>query len=251
MLSVQLNCILPYCVLPYCVLLYCVPLYCLLPTALLPTINYKTRFLLFPKEGLPSNHFCIKPTFLLVAYYFDELIVSEIRKKNEIVLQELYKTHYAMIVHLVCSNSGTEQEAKDIYQEAVMAFYERVQQPTFVLTCKIKTYLYAVCRRLWLKKLAEKKRLGGDIDELETFLGLEEELAHIDQKEKRLQRMGTALNGLGEPCRSIIEDFYMKDLSMEDISTKFGYTNADNAKNQKYKCLQRLKKLFFEDYKEE
>lgn len=156
-----------------------------------------------------------------------------------------------MIVHLVCSNSGSEQEAKDIYQEGVMAFYERIQQPTFVLTCKIKTYLYAVCRRLWLKKLAEKKRFNGNIDDVETFLGVEEEIGDILEKEKRLEHMGSSLDGLGEPCRSIIEDFYIKDLSMEQISAKFGYTNADNAKNQKYKCLQRLKKLFFDDFKEE
>jgi len=185
-----------------------------------------------------------------VAYYFDELIISEIRKKNDVALQELYKTHYPMIVHLVCSNSGTEQEAKDIYQEAVMAFYERVQQPAFTLTCKIKTYLYAVCRRLWLKKLHEKKRFNGTIEEAESFLGVEDEVTTIYEKERRLKRVGSSLSGLGEPCRSIIEDFYINNSSMEEISIKFGYTNADNAKNQKYKCLQRLKKLFFEDYKE-
>lgn len=185
-----------------------------------------------------------------MAYYFDELIISEIRKKNDVALQELYKTHYPMIVHLVCSNSGTEQEAKDIYQEAVMAFYERVQQPAFTLTCKIKTYLYAVCRRLWLKKLHEKKRFNGTIEEAESFLGVEDEVTTIYEKERRLKRVGSSLSGLGEPCRSIIEDFYINNSSMEEISIKFGYTNADNAKNQKYKCLQRLKKLFFEDYKE-
>ena len=124
-----------------------------------------------------------------MAYYFDELIVEEIRKRNDLALKELYKTHYPMIVHLVCSNSGTEQEAKDIYQEAVIAFYERVQQPAFTLTCKIKTYLYAVCRRLWLKKLAEKKRFNGSIDEVETFLGIEEEIKEVSEREGRFKRM--------------------------------------------------------------
>jgi len=185
-----------------------------------------------------------------VVYYFDELIVSEIKKGNEVALRELYKTHYSMIVNLVCTNNGTEQEAKDIYQEAVMAFYEKVQSPEFTLTCKIKTYLYAVCRRLWLKRLAEKKRYHGNIDEVETFLGVDEVVADAEEMEKRFAHISEALNGLGEPCRSIIEDFYVRDLSMEDIREKYGYTNADNAKNQKYKCLQRLKKLFFTDYKE-
>lgn len=155
-----------------------------------------------------------------------------------------------MVVNLICSNSGTEQEAKDIYQEAVIAFYEKARQEHFTLSCKIKTYLYAICRRLWLKRLMEKRRFIGNIEEAETFVEIEEELVDIEEKEKRFERMGEALSGLGEPCRSIMEDFYIHDLSMEDISAKFGYTNADNAKNQKYKCLQRLKKLFFEDYKE-
>jgi len=155
-----------------------------------------------------------------------------------------------MIANLICTNSGSEQEAKDIYQEAVIAFYEKVQQPEFKLTCKIKTYLYAVCRRLWLKRLAEKKRYHGNIEEHETFLGVDDVMMEMEELEKRLNLIGQSLDGLGEPCRSIIEDFYIRDLSMEAISEKFGYTNADNAKNQKYKCLQRLKKLFFTKYKE-
>ena len=178
-------------------------------------------------------------------YYFDELIIAEIRKKNEVALKELYKTHYPMIVHLICSNNGTEQEAKDIYQDAMIAFYERVQQPDFVLTCKIKTYVYAVCRRLWLKRLTQKKRYHGNIDEAESFLQIEEEIKSIDELESDYLKMNTAMAGLGEPCVSIIRDFYVNGRSMEDISAKYGYTNADNAKNQKYKCLQRLKKLFF------
>jgi RNA polymerase sigma factor (sigma-70 family) len=182
-----------------------------------------------------------------VAASFEELILAEIRNKDERALRELYRTHYPMIVHLICSNSGTEQEAKDVYQEAVIAFYEKVQQPQFTLSCKIKTYIYAVCRRLWLKRLSEKKRTSGNISEAETFSGIDEAMVEIDENEKRFAKMGTALNALGEPCRSIIEDYYIKDLTMEMISDKFGYTNADNAKNQKYKCLQRLKKLFFND----
>jgi hypothetical protein len=35
---------------------------------------------------------------------------------------------------------------------------------------------------------------------------------------------------------------------MQSLSKEFGYTNADNAKTQKYKCLMRLKKLFFAQY---
>jgi RNA polymerase sigma factor (sigma-70 family) len=185
----------------------------------------------------------------MAEYYFDELILNEIRKNNEVALRELYKTHYPMIFNLICSNNGTEQEAKDVYQETIIAFYERAQQPDFVLTCKIKTYLYAVARRLWLKRLWEKKRFEGKIEEKESFHGIEDEIIDFEEREIAFHNMKEALGNLGEPCRSILEDFYIRDLNMEDIRVKFGYTNADNAKNQKYKCLQRLKKIFFTNYK--
>jgi RNA polymerase sigma factor (sigma-70 family) len=199
--------------------------------------------------GYLAGRFVLSPIIdRLTVYNFDELIVAEIRKNNEGVLRELYKAHYPMIRSLVLSNSGTEPEAKDVYQEAIIAFYESVQRQNFVLTCKIKTYLYAICRRLWLKRLSEKKRYHGKIEEVETFLGVEEELGELERREKEFAAMKTSLEALGEPCSTIIRDFYIGDMSMESISQKYGYTNADNAKNQKYKCLQRLKKLFFAGY---
>ena len=60
--------------------------------------------------------------------------------------------------------------------------------------------------------------------------------------------MDRALGSLGEPCKSLIEAYYIHKKGMADIAEEFGYTNADNAKNQKYKCLMRLKKLFFAQY---
>ena len=57
------------------------------------------------------------------------------------------------------------------------------------------------------------------------------------------------MGSLGEPCKSLLEAFYMQKKGMQEIAGIFGYTNAENAKTQKYKCLMRLKKLFFTQYK--
>jgi RNA polymerase sigma factor (sigma-70 family) len=181
--------------------------------------------------------------------YVDELIVGQLRNKDERALSELYRNHYPMVVRMVIENNGTEDDAKDVYQEAVIAFYLRVQQSDFVLTCRIATYLYAVSWRLWLKKLSVKKRFSLRVYETGEFLQVEDEMLNIEDDSKRLEAMNSSLAELGEPCSSIIRDFYMHALSMEEIRAKFGYTNTDNAKNQKYKCLQRLKKLFFDSYK--
>ncbi len=183
----------------------------------------------------------------MATHYLEESLIAELKKKNEAALRQLYEVHYPMVLQLVRTNSGTEQEAKDVYQEAIIHFYERLQEAEFVLTCKIKTYLYAVSRKLWLKKLAVKSR-HVHIDEVERVEGLEEAVQEIDAREREFMAMELALGRLGEPCRSILEDFYIRSMSMDEITEKFGYTNPDNAKNQKYKCLQRLKKIFYKEH---
>jgi len=184
--------------------------------------------------------------------YTDEEFVAAIQGGDDRALAHLYRLHLPMISHLVLQNSGTEDEAKDVYQEGVMVFYEKVREGSLELSCQIKTYLYAVCRRLWLKRLAEKNRFGGRLDDLEPYLetGAEEDVAQAQERDQRFATMAEALDHLGEPCRSLIEGFYLQEKSMQELTAEFGYTNADNAKNQKYKCLVRLKKLFFIHYKE-
>jgi RNA polymerase sigma factor (sigma-70 family) len=150
-----------------------------------------------------------------------------------------------MILQLIINNNGNQDDAKDIYQEAMIVLYDKIKRGDFELSSKLKTFIYSVCRRLWLKKLSQKSRFFGDINDYEDFIAVENDIEEHEEKDKMFSQMNFSLLGLGEPCKTIIEDFYIKGLSMQIICEKFGYTNADNAKTQKYKCLQRLKKIFF------
>ena len=79
-------------------------------------------------------------------------------------------------------------------------------------------------------------------------VSVDEEMEEHEKRDTEFTMMERAMNGLGEPCKSLLEAFYIEKKSMDQIALTFGYTNADNAKNQKYKCLMRLKKLFFSQY---
>ncbi len=89
-------------------------------------------------------------------------------------------------------------------------------------------------------------RYGGDIHDFQEYSPVEEDVEDQNERDSQFTKMQSALQLLGEPCKTIIEDFYINNRSMQEICESFGYTNADNAKTQKYKCLQRLKKLFFQ-----
>jgi RNA polymerase sigma factor (sigma-70 family) len=130
--------------------------------------------------------------------------------------------------------------------------YENAQKPDFELNCQLQTYIYSVAKRLWLKQLKKngKTFLLKENEEHEV-VDVSRDLEDYLGKEADIENMNRSLAELGEPCATLIKDFYVQRLSMDEIADKFGYTNADNAKNQKYKCLQRLKKYFFEKDKVE
>ena len=179
----------------------------------------------------------------------EDQLIEGLRLKDERVLKLIYRQHYQMITNMVVNNGGSLQEAKDVYQDAVIVLYEKLQDNRFELSCRIKTFLYSVSRNIWLKQLKARRKYEGNILDATK---LDEPLwqESVDT-EDQYQAMNLAMEALGEPCSSIMRDFYIHQSSMEDITEKFGYTNADNAKNQKYKCLKRLKKLFFNYYQNE
>jgi len=78
---------------------------------------------------------------------------------------------------------------------------------------------------------------------------VEDEIEENERINNEFQVMDKAISSLGEPCKSLLEAYYLEKKNMQEIALSFGYTNADNAKNQKYKCLMRLKKIFFAHYK--
>ncbi len=174
-----------------------------------------------------------------------EVVLGILNHSNE-VLNRLYTGYFPMILQFILHNNGDEEDAKDVFQEAIIVLYDKVRAGDFELSSKLKTYLYSVSRRIWLKKLAQQHRKSDNIADFEDVLLVEEDMEQHEQKDLQFHKMKRAMESLGEPCHTIIKDFYIHNLSMQDICEKFGYTNTDNAKTQKYKCLQRLKRLFFQ-----
>jgi RNA polymerase sigma factor (sigma-70 family) len=189
-------------------------------------------------------------TAKLKADYNEKALLQGLARSDKKAVETLYKENYNTIQALIINNNGTSEDAKDIFQEAMIVLYEKVQSGSFELNCQIRTFIYSVCRRLWLKRLMQQNRLTVS-ENHEEVVSVDNEIEEHEKRNTEFIMMEKALSGLGEPCKSLLEAFYIKKRSMQDIASGFGYTNAENAKNQKYKCLMRLKKLFFSQYKNE
>jgi len=167
------------------------------------------------------------------------------------VIETIYRENYPVIQSFILNNNGNSDEARDIFQEAMIVMYEKAVSGSFELNCLLKTYIYSVCRRLWLKRLQQLQRYSALLENTEETIAVEEDLELHEKHQADFVLMEKVMNKIGEPCKSLLDAYYIQKKNMQEIAADFGYTNADNAKTQKYKCLVRLKKLFFAQYKNE
>lgn len=179
----------------------------------------------------------------------DRLLLKGLAENDKESIETIYRMNYTMIQTFVLNNNGSVDDARDIFQEAMVVLYEKSKATTFSLTCQIRTYVYSICRRLWLKRLQALSKFSVQVENLEETVPVEEEIEEHEKANNDFILMEHAMGKIGEPCKSLLDAYYLQKKNMQEIAIEFGYTNADNAKTQKYKCLVRLKKLFFAQYK--
>lgn len=170
----------------------------------------------------------------------DSEILERISRGDERMLDRLYKKYYRMMTNIVLSNNGTEQEAKDVYQEALLVFWQKTVSGKLVLTSKISTYLYSICLNQWRKELERKSRLSSE--EVESSY----DLPHDALERARIVR--ECIEELGDVCKKVLSLHYFDGLTMSDIATQMGFANTDTAKTKKYKCKKKLDSLIKDRY---
>lgn len=172
----------------------------------------------------------------------DSEIFERICSGDEKALEILYSKYYRMMTKLVTSNSGTEEEAKDVYQDALVVFWQKAVSGNLVLTSKISTYVYSICQNLWRKELDRKRRLSHEE---------KDSVEHMDfDQPERARVISECINQLGETCQKVLMFYYFDGMSMQEIADKLGFANTNTAKTKKYKCKQKLDETVRSQYTE-
>ena len=169
--------------------------------------------------------------------------ISYIKKDENQALKDIYTSHRGSCLSwLKSSYSISEEDGKEIFQSSIIILYDNVMTGKLQeLTVSIKSYLYSIAKN----KAREHLRKAGKIVDGEKFqLVAQENGIELKQKlESKINKVNQALQNIGDPCRSLLQLYYYKRISMTDIGTLMGYKNSDTVKNQKYKCIKRLQKL--------
>ena len=179
------------------------------------------------------------------ASFADQSKLEGIQRGDRATVEGLYKDYFPRISTFIRQNSGSESDAKDIFQDAMVVLFKKVNSPGFELKSALYTFLYAICRNLWLKKLRNSGREGvtleGDVEYIDENVE-EEELT----REAQYQLYRKKFRELGEGCQNLLR-LSMAGKRMREIVSQLGMSSEQYARKRKFQCKQQLIKLIQND----
>jgi RNA polymerase sigma factor (sigma-70 family) len=174
--------------------------------------------------------------------YSDEQILKGILRHDNLILQYIYKQYYYNINYFIRKNQGSEDDASDIFQEAIIIIYRKIKENDLIFEkSSFKGYLFSVCRFLWLKQLEkrriEKEKLNDSLPYQEDLY--DDNLNELVEKNERYGLYQKHFASLSTDCQKLLQLFFEK-VSLKEIAMVMGYKSEKYAKKRKFKCKELL-----------
>ena len=148
----------------------------------------------------------------------DQELLKGLAQNDKNSIEAIYRLNYSMIQTFVLNNNGSVDDARDIFQEAMVILYEKSKTATFSLNCQIKTYVYSICRRLWLKRLQQLSKFSIQVENLEETVPVEEDIEEHEKVNNDFILMEQAMSKIGEPCKSLLDAYYLQKKNIMEIA---------------------------------
>ncbi|MEM9820724.1 MAG: sigma-70 family RNA polymerase sigma factor [Bacteroidota bacterium] len=182
-----------------------------------------------------------------------QLLSSSNAQDNDQGIRIMYHLYFSMISGFVLKNSGTKEDVEEVFQDGIFVVFNKCKKEELVLTSRLKTYLYSICRNIWLKTLKQKKFSTVSIQDQEDFIMVESSFFQKLELTEERQTMLDLIKQLGENCQKVLIYYYYERLKMKEIAQLMNFANDQVARNKKVKCLKQLVAIvdnssFFKNY---
>ena len=160
------------------------------------------------------------------------------------ILKKIYAESLPEVIKYVQKNSGSIDDAKDVFQEGILVIFKKVKANALELTTPFHVFLFMVCKRIWLKKIKKSYKKEVTLDEVKEF-SIEENLEDNFIKTRKWTLFNKKFSQLAEECRKVLKMLF-NGRSGKEIAEAMGYTE-EYAKRKKYKCKLSLTDLIKKD----
>ncbi|MDO9256408.1 MAG: sigma-70 family RNA polymerase sigma factor [Bacteroidales bacterium] len=181
-------------------------------------------------------------------HYSDEAILEGLRLRSDYIINFIYKEYFPVIKFLVTENGGADEDAEDIFQDGIIILYNKISLNQLVLSSSFKTYMYSICRNLWLQKLSKRKAIYDKLTDVEEFIDLPKDMlqeASIEEAEMH-RIIQIHFLSLPEDCQKVLK-LFIKNIPLREIAGIMGFKTENYAKTRKYLCKEDLKKRIADD----
>jgi len=170
----------------------------------------------------------------------DDILIDKLKKEESASFGLLYKLYFPTIASFIKQNSGSNQDAEDIFQETIIVLLNKVRQPEFVLTASLKTYLFSIAKNIWLKRLRDRKH-AVIVTADDTLLEIQDLLPQQEENADK-EKVVTWFQKITIHCQRILKAIFYLNEPMDKLMIKMGWKNKHTATNQKYKCIEQIRK---------
>jgi RNA polymerase sigma factor (sigma-70 family) len=169
----------------------------------------------------------------------NKTIVQGIRNQDKEILKSIYSIYFPTIKRFILDAKGSEQDAKDVFQEGIIIIYRKIKEGNINLTSSFKSYIYSVCRFIWMKQLSKERE---NAEQLDVYLEYEEiPDVRLDEYEKNEQYKLYQKHflRLEKECQKLLQ-LFLKNVPLKEIADELGIGSQQYIKRKKYKCKEQL-----------
>jgi RNA polymerase sigma factor (sigma-70 family) len=171
----------------------------------------------------------------------DSNLLEQLKMEDNASFELLYKFYFTSIANYVGNNYGNNEDAEDVFQETIIVLLQKVREQNFVLTSSLKTYLFAIAKNIWLKRLRDNKIIT--VSDFEKYQFEAETFSTETKPEKtKDEKVENWLTKITANCYRILKAIFFYKEPMDSVMKKMGWKNKHTAANQQYKCIQQVKK---------
>ncbi|MBX3239942.1 MAG: sigma-70 family RNA polymerase sigma factor [Chitinophagaceae bacterium] len=172
----------------------------------------------------------------------DQKYINALIENDPVLLEELYQKYSGKIKWMILQNNGTETDAADIFQEALLSIYNKAQTTGFQLTCPLDAFLYLICKNKWINVLNKKKTQKVTNTDTEGFNHIGEDSFKLAEdcvlQQERGNLLREKLQEMGESCKNLLR-LSWSGLSMDEVAGKLNVSYA-YARKKKSECMAKL-----------
>ncbi len=172
----------------------------------------------------------------------DAKLIKGLQTMDDSSIELIYQKYYPMILKMVLQNNGSNDDARDVFQETLIAVFENIKSKNFKLTSKLGTYLYSIGKNIWLKKRTRVYEREINIQD-NTYFENNSENESIQNSEIFIQLKKFYIQ-ISEKCRELLRLTYYAALKDKEIAAHLNLSGADYVKTQRYRCIKKLRDLF-------